>query len=124
MENENVQNPMPQQQFQPNMPIQLPVPNSTAVLVLGILSIVMCWCYGLIGLALGIITLVLAGKGMTAYNENPGKYSESSFKNLKAGRICSIVGISLSALYLIFIIIYIAIIGAAVSTLPWDTFKY
>ena len=35
------------------------VPNATAVLVLGIVSIVTCFCYGIIGLACAIIALVL-----------------------------------------------------------------
>ena len=30
------------------------LPNATAVLVLGVLSLVFCWCYGIIGLVLGI----------------------------------------------------------------------
>ena len=29
------------------------LPNATAVLVLGILSLVFCWCYGFVGLVLG-----------------------------------------------------------------------
>ena len=38
--------------------VQQPLPNSTAVLVLGILSIAICWCYGLFGVTMGIIALV------------------------------------------------------------------
>lgn len=99
---------------------QIPVPNSTAVLVLGILSIVLCFCYGLIGLVLGIIALVLASKGTVLYKANPSAYTQSSFNNMKAGRICGIIGLSLSALYLIFIVIYILILGAAFAAMPWD----
>ncbi len=110
MENENVLN-----QNQSNM--LLPVPNATAVLVLGILSIVFC-CF--IGLVLGIIALVLAGKGIAAYNENPNKYSVASFKNLKAGKVCAIVGLCVSALYTIYWIFYIMIVGAALTTFPWE----
>jgi hypothetical protein len=99
---------------------QIPVPNSTAVLVLGILSIVLCFCYGLIGMILGIIAIVLASKGATLYKANSNAYSLSSFNNLKAGKICAIIGISLSALYLIFIVIYIVILGTAFAALPWD----
>lgn len=36
------------------------LPNSTAVLVLGILSLVFCWCYGIVGLILGIIAVALS----------------------------------------------------------------
>ncbi|MBS1563194.1 MAG: hypothetical protein JST39_02345, partial [Bacteroidetes bacterium] len=37
-----------QQQFSPNP--QMPLPNATPVLVLGIISIVGCFCYGIVGL--------------------------------------------------------------------------
>lgn len=111
------------QQFSGNPSSQTPVPNATAVLVLGIISIALCWCYGIVSLACGIIALVLAGKGMTAYKENPSAYSTASFNNLKAGKICAIIGMCLGILYLIIIGIYIAVLGAAFSALPWDSFK-
>lgn len=127
-ENTNI----PQQPVQPvnqqnyNMPQTLP--NSVGVLVMGIISIATCWCYGLAGLTLGIISLVLAGKAKRLWEENPGMYTESSFKNMKAGRICAIVGVCLSGAYIAFIIIYFLIIGAAIGTafsgFPWDTSYY
>lgn len=107
----------------PNVMGPPPVPNAVAVLVLGILSIVFCWCYGLVGIILGIIALVLAGKGVKLYQENPQAYSLSSFNNLKAGKICALIGTILSGLYLIFIIIYLVILGTAISTLPWEMFR-
>jgi len=99
---------------------QQPLPNATAVLVLGIVSLVGCFCYGIVGLILGIIALVLAGKATKLYNENPGMYSEASFKNMKAGKICGIVGLCLSAVYIVIIIIYIAILGTVLSGMPWE----
>lgn len=98
---------------------QQQLPNSTAVLVLGIISIVGCFCYGVVGVVLGIIAIVLAGKAKKLYDQNPTMYSEASFKNMKAGRICAIVGLCLSAAYLVFFIVYIAIIGSVLSGLPW-----
>jgi hypothetical protein len=118
--NQNPQQPQNINQQFNNQFNQIPVPNSTAVLVLGILSIVLCFCYGLIGLVLGIIALVLASKGTVLYKANPSAYTQSSFNNMKAGRICGIIGLSLSALYLIFIVIYILILGAAFAAMPWD----
>jgi hypothetical protein len=118
--NQNPQQPQNINQQFNNQFNQIPIPNSTAVLVLGILSIVLCFCYGLIGLVLGIIALVLASKGTVLYKENPSAYTQSSFNNMKAGRICGIIGLSLSALYLIFIVIYILILGAAFAAMPWD----
>jgi hypothetical protein len=103
------------------------VPNSTAVLVLGILSIVTCWCWGIIGLTLGIIALVLANKGNNIYKANPSEYTEGSYKNLSAGKICAIIGTSLSGLYFLFIIVYFLFIGAALGTafslIPWQNWK-
>ena len=110
-----------QTQTQNAAPQQLP--NATAILVLGIISIALCWCYGIIGITLGIIALVMSGKSLALYKSNPGAYTIGSFNNAKAGRTCAIVGLSISALYLVIIIIYLAIIGAALSTLPWEMFN-
>lgn len=105
---------------------QQTLPNSTAILVLGILSIVGCWCYGLVGLTLGIIALVISGKANKLYFDNPGIYTEGSFKNMRAGRICAIIGTSISALYFFIMVIYMMIIGAAITSIftlaPWEEF--
>ncbi|HAF28743.1 MAG TPA: hypothetical protein DCG75_06810 [Bacteroidales bacterium] len=102
-----------------------PLPNATAVLVLGILSIVTCWCIGIPGLVMGIIAIVLSGKSKTLYNENPANYSEASYKNLNAGRVCAIIGTVLSSIYLSFALIKWIIVGGAIlalfSELPWES---
>lgn len=124
MENENVT------VQQPTQPVtgQVTLPNSTGVLVMGIVSIATCWCYGIPGITLGIISLVLSGKARRLYKENPSLYTVGSYKNMKAGSICAIIGLSLSALYFIFIILYLLILGVALSsafsTMPWDSFNY
>ena len=129
MENSNSQTPENTQEQKPqNVVFQKAVPNSTPVLVLGIISIVMCWCYGLIGIILGIIALSISGKGKTAYEEHPELYTESSFKNLKAGRICAIIGLSLSGIYVIGVLIYLSIVGVALgsffSSFPWESLQH
>ena len=88
---------------------QQKLPNSTLILVFGILSIVTCCCYGVIGLILGIIAIVLANKATKLYAENPEAYT--GFSNVKTGRILAIIGIILSALYLIFVIWAVAAFG-------------
>ncbi len=98
---------------------QQQLPNSTAVLVLGIISIVGCFCYGIVGLVLGIIAVVLSGKATKLYQANPSAYSEASYKNMKAGKVCGIIGLCLSAVYFVIIIIYIVILGTTLSMLPW-----
>ncbi|RZJ67604.1 MAG: DUF4190 domain-containing protein [Flavobacterium sp.] len=72
------------------------LPNATAVLVLGILSICTCCCWGPIGLALGIIALVLAKKDDVLYLANPELYS--NYSNIKTGRILAIIGIVLNVI--------------------------
>ena len=79
------------------------LPNATAVLVLGILSLVFCWCYGFVGLVLGI----LAVGPRRAYLEHPEEYTEASYKNLSAGRVCGIVGICVALAVVAFVILVI-----------------
>lgn len=98
---------MDQLQQQP----QQPLPNATGVLVLGILSIVLCFCYGIIGLILGIIALVLAAKSKKLYAAAPELYTQGSYKNLNAGRICAIIGVILSAIYIAYVIFIISVVG-------------
>jgi len=78
------------------------LPNATAVLVLGILSIVTCCCFGIFGVIFGIIALILANKDMKLYKQNPGLYT--NYNNLNTGRIIAIIGLVLSALFLVRII--------------------
>ena len=105
--NPNPQNPTYQNYWGGNQM----TPNSTAVLVLGILSIVMCWCYGLVSIVLGIVAIILANVGEREYKLNPQAYSISSYKNLKAGKTCAIIGLSLAGVYILCIILYIVLVG-------------
>ena len=109
---------MTEQNVNPVNPgIQQPVPNATAVLVLGILSLVFCCGIGWI---LAIIALVLTGGPRRMYEENPGNYSEASYKNLNAGRTCAIIGLILSVLVTAFYIIYyVVILGVALGSMPF-----
>ena len=86
------------------------LPNATAVLVLGILSILTCCCYGL-GLVLGIIAIVLAQKDMKLYRESPELYT--NYPNLNIGRILAIIGVSLTAIYLAITVYFYATVGEA-----------
>ncbi len=98
------------------------LPNSTAVLVLGIVSIVGVLCtQGILGIILGIIGLVLASYPMKLAKQNPDLYTESSIKNLKAGRICSIIGVSLGGAFLliIFMLILLGLAGGFFAMLPF-----
>lgn len=80
-----------------------PIPNSVAVLVLGICSIVFGFCYG-IGLVLGIIGLALHANAKKAFEGSPDLYDRASYNNLNAGKICSIIGIVIAVLVILYII--------------------
>ena len=85
------------------------LPNATAVLVLGILSILTCCCYGIVGLIFGIVALFLAQKDLKLYTANPELYK--NYSNLNIGRILSIIGIVLSTLTLFFYIYMYGVVG-------------
>ena len=97
-------------------------PNATAVLVLGIISIVGCFCYVIPGLTCSIIALVLASTGKKAYYSNPDLYTEGSLKNLNAGRVCAIVGLCLAAVGVLIAIAYFIFVGTMISAMPWKSF--
>ncbi len=87
------------------------LPNGTAVLVLGIMSIVTCCCYGFVGLILGVIAVVLANKDLKLYQESPELYL--NYKNLSIGKILGIIGIVLSSLFLIVVLYAEIFVGEA-----------
>lgn len=100
MENYNQQPPLTNHDPFNNgnfMPSKLP--NATASMVLGILSIICC-CSGFIGIILGIIGLVLANKDLKTYASNPQQYM--GVQNVNTARILNIIGIVIGALSLIY----------------------
>lgn len=98
----------PQQDFS-NQP-QIALPNATAVLILGIVGIITCCCYGG-GAILSIIALVLASKDMKLYKANPHMYTKGSYSNLNAGRICAIIALVFSLSYIVMMIALVGVIG-------------
>ncbi|MBN2347434.1 MAG: hypothetical protein JXJ22_01270 [Bacteroidales bacterium] len=93
------------------------LPNATATLVLGILSLV----FGCIlaGLILGIVGLAISKRGKVLHEQEPDKYL--GWGSLNAGRIMSIIGIVLGGLTLLYYIVVVAILGAAAFSF-WDYF--
>ncbi len=94
-------------------PVQQALPNATAVLVLGILSLVICF----IGLVLGIIGLVLANKDLRLYRMSPELYTAGSYNNLKAGRTCAIIGLAIQALFVIGYVVWIIFVLTAFNNM-------
>ena len=77
------------------------LPNATAVLVLGICSIVFSCAF--IGLILGIIGLSMGSKSKKLYQASPDSYD--GFGSLNAGYIMSIIGTIFSGLYMLYFIV-------------------
>ena len=94
------------------------LPNSTAVLILGICSIVFS-CF-FVGLILGIIGLSISGKGRKLYKNNSELYI--GYGSLNVGYIMSIIGTILGGLYIIYWIIAVAILGG--TALSLTHFRY
>ncbi|RBQ04647.1 DUF4190 domain-containing protein [Pedobacter miscanthi] len=88
------------------------------MLVLGILSIAFCCCYGILGLIPAIIALVLSKKDRNLYATNPALYTLSSYKNLNAGRICAIIGLILNILSLLYYVFIIIMFGMGMLSDP------
>ena len=93
---------------------QRKLPNATPVLVLGILSILTCCCYGVLGIIIGVIALVLFKQDKQLYDKNPSVYE--NYSNLNTGRILAIIGIILSVLFLLYVIWIISYFG-------WDVMQ-
>jgi hypothetical protein len=121
----NYQDPMSQQINNIGNPYnqnvyQQKIPNGEAVLVLGIISIVASFCYGFFGLILGIVALILANSANKTYLMNPNAYSLASYNNLKAGKVCAIIGVVLGSLIILSVLIFFgAIFGMAGAANAW-----
>lgn len=88
-----------------------PLPGASNALTFGIISIVgTIFCCGPFGAIFSFISLSNAKKAEKVYNENPGEYT--GFENVKTGRILSYIGIAISAIYLVFFVIYFGVIIA------------
>lgn len=85
------------------------LPNSGAILTLGILSIVtLCCCGPTIGPILAIIAIALSVGVNRELKSKPGYYSSTSIGNFKAGKICAIIGLSIGLI--IFLIYFLGVI--------------
>lgn len=100
-----------QQPFYQQVPQKTPGHGpAVASMVCGILSIVFCWCYGVVGLVLGIIALAMYSKSKRL---NGGLVIGMA----TAGLVCGIIGSIISGLMLIYFIVVIFIVGATSSFL-------
>ena len=107
--------------------IKVPIPNSQGILILGIFSLVTTVCcggIGFVGLVLGIIAVVMSSKAEQLYAQNPAPYTEASYKNVNAGRICGIIGIVINGVLILAGIIYLLVVGVGLTaffeSFPWE----
>lgn len=99
----------------PQFNAQQNLPNATAVLVLGIISIVSSFCYGIIGLICGIIGLILASKDRKLFQSAPELYAASSFGTSNAGRTCCIIGVIISSLIVLLVVVVLIFFGSMIT---------
>lgn len=92
-------------------PFQINLPNSNTILVLGILSLLFCWwhIFSIVGIVLSIVTLTLARKELFLFYARPSDFTVGSLNNVKAGRVCAIIGLIISIL--VFVAALLMIIG-------------
>ncbi|MCX6276792.1 MAG: CCC motif membrane protein [Bacteroidetes bacterium] len=94
----NQQNPNPEN-----------LPNAKLILLLGILSILLCWWHfiSFAGIVLGAIALLMANREMKLYYSNPLDFTISSLNNVKAGRTCALIGLAISVIIFSFVLLMI-----------------
>lgn len=86
------------------------LPNATLALVLAIISYVACCFYGLGGIVLSVIALVLANKDKKAYLLQPENYD--NYGQVKTARILAIIALILSTLIFLFCVGAILFFGS------------
>ncbi|MGQ3014862.1 MAG: CCC motif membrane protein [Flavobacteriales bacterium] len=93
-----------------NMRNSAPLPNVTTALVLAILSVFLCCCYGVPGLITSIVALFLANNALKLNRQNPEEYRRSDVSNAGVARIIAIIGIVLSSLGTLYFIVYVILL--------------
>lgn len=118
------------QNLSPKKEMNLPAPNSNAILTLGILSIITCCCCnGIIGIILSIIAIILATKSKREFKRNSDIYNEKTLGKVNAGRTCAIIGLTVGILMFVIAIILVYFALDDVSSITgsvngWDGLGY
>ncbi len=90
--------------------------KAIASMVLGIVSIVTCMGYGIIGMPCAIIAIVLAKKARLAIQA--GTAPPSSQGMATAGRVCGWIGVVLNALMLAYLVVIIFVLVLGIAATP------
>lgn len=100
------------------------LPNASTVLTLGIISCFGMFCFGVVGLIMGIVAIIFYRIDKKRYQKEPYKYSNESLKMLNSGRILAIIGLVISSLFVFLILI--AIISEnkqEILSWPWNLLR-
>ncbi len=91
------------------------LPGASNALTFGILSVVLVFvCCGPFAAIFSFIALSNAKKAEQLHLANPGNYS--GIENVKTGRILAYIGLVLSAIALLFVILYFGVIIALIAS--------
>ena len=99
------------------------LPNSNLILVLGILSILLCWWHfvSIAGIVLGFVALVLANRETKLFHSNPAAYTISSMNTVRTGRTCALIGLTISII--VFAFVMLLIFGVLVTLPFWGMIR-
>ena len=90
------------------------LPGASNALTFGILSIVLVFvCCGPFAAIFSFIALSNAKKAERMHLEHPGEYT--GIENVKTGRVLAYIGLALSAIALLFVILYFGVIIAMIA---------
>ncbi len=95
--------------------LKVDLPRADLTLALGIISIITCFILGVVGIAVGLLARKTSNESVELYELAPELYTNHSYKNLKAGRMCAKIGIILSSIFLGFVLIFYVIKGAILT---------
>ncbi len=97
--------------------------KAVASMILGIISIVTCMGYGIIGMPCAILAIVFAKKARLAIQNGTAPVTSQGMAT--AGRVCGWIGVVLNGLMLLvllfYILVFIGIIGAAATGAAGNT---
>lgn len=86
--------------------------NTTAIVVLAVIGILLSWCCSPVGIVLAIIAVVMVTNKWNAYKQNPSGFYGT--ENLNTARIISYVSLAINVLFLLWTIYSLA-------TTDWET---
>lgn len=82
------------------------IDGASGVLTRGILSIILM---GGIGLVIALINIGRANIMIENYKNNPGKYTDSSYRQVVSGRLCSYISLGVMGVFILVIMIVMSL---------------